>query len=111
MTKLLKILTIVILYVSVVNAEDSFFMQEDKQKHMAAGTVVSLVSSSFYSSQLDFTPAESFWAGVATSLLVGVGKELYDSQKGSTGFDKKDILATGIGGIGGASIVFFVHKF
>ena len=44
MTKLLKIFTIVILYVSVVNAEDSFFMQEDKQKHMAAGTVVSLVS-------------------------------------------------------------------
>jgi len=36
----------------------------------------------------------------------------HDKQfKGGTGFDTQDILATGLGGLSGASIVLFVYKF
>ena len=112
MNKLLKIVTIVLLLASTSEAKNTFFMQKDKQLHMVAGTMVGLVSSSFFHDKLGFSASQSYFAGVVTSLLVGVAKEMYDSRKGGTGFSTKDILATGLGGMGGSVIVVpFVYKF
>lgn len=104
------ILAFMLLTGSIV-AGDSFFQQDDKQLHIGAGAGIALLSAPIYHNELGLTTTQAYWAGVATALLVGVGKELYDSRKGGTGFDTQDILATGLGGMGGASIVLFVYKF
>ena len=106
-----KLILAFMLFTGSIIGKDNFFQQSDKQMHMGAGAMVGLISAPIYHNELGMSTTQAYWAGVATSLLVGVGKELYDSRSGGTGFDTQDILATGLGGMGGASLVLFVYKF
>jgi len=55
---------------------------------------------------------ESFWWGLGSVLVVGVVKELYDTQKTNpTGFDGRDMLANSIGGVLGSGATFTLVKF
>lgn len=65
----------------------SFAMEEDKQKHVAAGAITSVITQQFTDHPL---------APCATSLLLGVAKEAYDSQTGGD-VEAGDVLATTFG--------------
>ena len=63
-------------------------IQKDKQKHFVAGVVSGYVGSKLTKNK--------FLGALIGSLIVGVGKEVYDEIK-YKGYDNKDILATALG--------------
>ena len=65
-------------------------IQKDKQKHFIAGVVSGFVGSKI--------TKHKFLGALVSSIIVGVGKEVYDEIK-YKGFDNKDILATALGGL------------
>jgi len=65
-------------------------IQKDKQKHFVAGVVSGYVGSKLTKNK--------FLGALIGSLIVGVGKEVYDEIK-YKGYDNKDILATALGGV------------
>lgn len=80
---------------SVVNA--SFFMEEDKQKHIIATTSISLaVTSALIPSQGKF---KACLAGLGSALAIGAIKEATDPV-----FDMRDMAANTIGGSLGCTI-------
>ena len=65
-------------------------IQKDKQKHFVAGVVSGYIGSKLTKNK--------FLGALVSSIIVGVGKEVYDEIK-YKGFDNKDILATALGGV------------
>lgn len=65
-------------------------IQKDKQKHFVAGVVSGYIGSKLTNNK--------FLGALIGSLIVGVGKEVYDEIK-HKGYDNKDILATALGGV------------
>lgn len=97
---------ILILFTTICTAQ----IQQDKVLHFGAGAVVGGVA---YAVTYDVTKnkTKAVLASIGSSLLIGLGKELYDSRKGGTGFDNADLLATGLGGFtAGITINLFNHK-
>jgi len=75
----------------------TFILQErDKQLHFAAGSVAGAFGYS-WSYQKHHNKTKALITGLCTSLVAGVAKEVYDNYKWGV-FDKRDILATGMGG-------------
>jgi len=72
-------------------------IQSDKISHFMAG---GLITSSTYIGLNRFKLKETnkIFISVGMGLLAGVGKEVWDKQRGGK-FDGKDILATGLGSI------------
>lgn len=81
------ILSIALLLSISVNAQT---IEKDKQKHFVAGVVSGFVGSKI--------TKHKFLGALVSSLIVGVGKEVYDEIK-YKGFNNKDILATALGGV------------
>jgi uncharacterized protein YfiM (DUF2279 family) len=84
--------------------------QKDKQMHFAAGA---LVSAGTYS--LVYTKTKSkkkaLIYSVASSILIGTLKELYDSREKGNRFDTRDLLATSYGGLSiGVTFNIFTKK-
>lgn len=100
----MKILILVLILSKGLLANDNFFNQNDKQGHIAISAMTASISSLIYSKN-GYSERTSFWLGLATSMLVGVAKEVYDQNNGGK-FDMKDILADGIGASLGSFVVF-----
>ena len=73
-------------------------IQQDKIKHFIAGAIASIV---VYVATFNVTIAVSF------SVLLGIGKEVYDSQGHGT-VEVLDAVATVAGGVVGAILVRMV---
>ena len=85
------------------------FNEPDKQKHIQVTAALAFVSSGV-AYDAGYTEQESFWIGFTLAMIVGVGKELYDSRNGGSGFSGEDIIADGIGATVGALPVFIIYK-
>ena len=76
----------------------SFILQEhDKQLHFAAGSMAGAFGY-YWSYHKQQNKTKAIITGICTSLLAGAAKEVYDNSQGGI-FDKRDILATGMGGV------------
>ena len=75
----------------------SFFEQEDKQLHFAAGNIAGALGYTLsYNAYGDKTRAQI--TGICTAFAVGVAKEVFDST--TNGYvEQADVLATTLGGI------------
>ena len=74
------------------------FKERDKQLHFIAGTVFGSLGYDFvYQRTKD--KKKAILGGIAFSTLAGLAKELADSEMYEQKFDKKDLIATSIGGI------------
>ena len=76
----------------------SFILQEDdKQLHFAAGSLAGAIGY-HWSYQKHKNKTKAIITALCTSVVAGVAKEVYDNYQGGI-FDKRDILATGMGGV------------
>ena len=84
--------------------------EEDKQKHFAAGAIVStLTYGVVYKKTKDKNKALVY--SIASSIVVGALKELADSRIPGSKFDTRDLLATSYGGISiGVTLNLFTRK-
>ncbi|MCK5538504.1 MAG: DUF2279 domain-containing protein [Bacteroidales bacterium] len=92
-----------------VTLNANFLAEDDKQKHIATTTIISLVASNI-AYEYNYTETQSFWIGFATAMAVGISKELYDSRSGGSGFDMEDLGADVIGSTLGALPVLIIYK-
>lgn len=69
------------------------FGQQDKVKHFVAGSTISFVSYKVFYKKTKNHP-KSLLLGMASGILAGVAKELYDPV-----FDNKDLAATALGSV------------
>ena len=79
----------------------------DKKLHFVAGAVASAGTYDFVYKKTKSKKKAFIW-GVVGSVLAGTAKELLDEHNYG-GFDKKDLLATAIGGVS-ASITINIFK-
>ena len=91
----MKLLLALLISTSILSA--NFFKEEDKQAHIAVTTLVSIIATE-WAYEHGYTKTEAKWIGFGTAILVGLGKETYDSRDGGTGFDMRDMGANAIGG-------------
>ncbi len=80
---------------------------KDKYRHFFAGYLVGASASGVYSlyirdKDVKHPVLKSILVGIGSSLVVGMGKELYDKVSGKGTPDLNDAWATGLGGIGGS---------
>ena len=95
----MKNLIHIIIFMLVLSMSgQTFILQEhDKKLHFAAGSVAGIIGYN-WSYQRHYNKTKARIIGLCTSLAAGVAKEVYDSYRGGI-FDKRDILATGMGGV------------
>lgn len=86
--------------------------QRDQNLHFLAGQVISTNVGAGYYLLKPHSPFKACLVGLAAGSLAGLGKELYDSRKGGTGFNKYD-LATTIWGaaVGSLTLRIGIHEF
>lgn len=89
----MKLLIILLLTTCIATGQ----IQEDKILHFIGGAFVSGTTSLIVYDQTKSTK-KAFIYGLASGLLVGVGKELLDESK-YKGWDNNDLLATVLGSI------------
>ena len=102
-----QIFLIILFMLTTSIAGQNFILQEkDKQMHFVAGAAVGALGYHWsYKRHGNKTRAQI--TAVATSLTVGILKELYDNRTGGT-VEAKDVLATSMGG---ALITFTIPLF
>ena len=89
-----KLAVVLFFTLSITNAQ----IQDDKKLHFAAGAIASTVGYEYvYSKTGDKNQALA--AGVLTSMIAGIGKEVYDSFQPKNRFDQQDVDATILGGV------------
>ena len=89
-----KLAVVLFFTLSITNAQ----IQDDKKLHFAAGAIASSVGYEYvYSKTGDKNQALA--AGVLTSMIAGIGKEVYDSFQPKNRFDQHDVAATILGGV------------
>ena len=89
-----KLAVVLFFTLSITNAQ----IQDDKKLHFAAGAIASTVGYEYvYSKTGDKNQALA--AGILTSLVAGIGKEVYDSFQPKNKFDQHDVAATVLGGV------------
>jgi uncharacterized protein YfiM (DUF2279 family) len=89
-----KLAVVLFFTLSITNAQ----IQDDKKLHFAAGAIASTVGYEYvYSKTGDKNQALA--AGVLTSMIAGIGKEVYDSFQPKNRFDQQDVAATILGGV------------
>ena len=79
---------------SITNAQ----IQDDKKLHFAAGAIASAVGYEYVYSKTG-NKNQALAAGVLTSMIAGIGKEVYDSFQPKNRFDQQDVAATILGGV------------
>lgn len=87
-------------------ARDAWF-GVDKAKHFAVSAVVQSVGHTVLRAN-GRDHREAAWTAGALTLVVGVGKEVWDAQQGRI-FSWKDLAADGAGGATGAVVMRQVH--
>jgi uncharacterized protein YfiM (DUF2279 family) len=82
----------------------------DKAKHFVACTV--LAGTGYGAGALLFDAPEARWlTGAGLAMGAGLGKELYDSRSGGTGFSGEDLLFDAAGTAVGLGVSFLVDHF
>ena len=90
-----KLAVVLFFTLSITNAQE---IPKDKQMHFAAGTITGTLGYEYvYSKTGDKNQALA--AGVLTSMIAGIGKEVYDSFQPKNRFDQQDVAATILGGV------------
>lgn len=81
----------ILMLLTTLSTQANMFQEQDKQKHMITETVITSISTvAFKDSEHPYLYPILVWT------VVGVGKELYDSRSGGTGFNDKDLLADSV---------------
>jgi len=84
-------------------AEEGFFSQRDKQKHILGSGAIGVAIAGVARSN-GLTKIESFFLGVGTAIGIGLIKEGIDGYNVNGTRDWDDVKADAIGGIIGAGI-------
>lgn len=91
-----KYLFIFLFMATTPMTSQTFFQQKDKQAHFVAGIAAGAIGYHWsYKRHGNKTRAQI--TAMATSLSVGILKELYDNRTGGT-VEARDVLATSMGG-------------
>lgn len=102
---------ILILFIALsITLQANFFNEEDKQSHMIVTSTIGIITH-LLAKKHGATEFEAFWIGVGSALAVGLAKEAYDSRDGGTGFDGRDMIANGIGGVLGSVSTLILYRF
>ena len=101
--KLLKkyeklILSIIVIIVFLISTQSHSQIPEDKKKHFIGGAIVGGLTNLAVYGFTENTKA-AFWSGIGMAVVAGVVKESMDTKEGRSGWDSKDLLATGLGGV------------
>ena len=70
----------------------------DKKLHFGAGVLSSAVGYQYVYNQTQ-DKEKALAAGILTSIVMGIGKEVYDSFQPKNRFDQSDVAATVLGGV------------
>jgi len=70
----------------------------DKKLHFGAGVLSSAVGYQYVYNKTQ-NKEQALAAGILTSIIAGVGKEVYDSFQPKNRFDQSDVAATVLGGV------------
>lgn len=70
----------------------------DKKLHFGAGVLSSAVGYQYVYNQTQ-DKEKALAAGILTSIIMGIGKEVYDSFQPKNRFDQSDVAATVLGGV------------
>ena len=89
-----KLAVVLFFTLSSTNAQ----IQDDKKLHFAAGAIASTIGYEYVYSKTE-DKKQALAAGILTSLVAGIGKEVYDSFQPKNKFDQHDIAATILGGV------------
>ena len=89
-----KLAVVLFFTLSITNAQ----IQDDKKLHFAAGGIASVVGYEYVYSKTG-NKNQALAAGILTSLVAGIGKEVYDSFQPKNRFDQQDVAATILGGV------------
>lgn len=84
--------------------------RQDKLRHALAGYVVGNVTTGtlqlILPLEMKYRKLAALAGGFGASVMVGIGKEVWDSQ-GHGHVDSKDAIVTGLGGLGGSLTISF----
>lgn len=85
---------------------------KDDELHYLAGVNISSAVGSTYFVSKPYKPFKACLVGFVAGSLVGLGKELYDSRKGGSGFNKADLTTTMWGAlVGSVTLRVGIHEF
>jgi uncharacterized protein YfiM (DUF2279 family) len=85
------------------------WLGEDKAKHFAA--CFTLAGAGYGGGALLFEAPETRWlTGAGLAMGAGLGKELYDSRRGGTGFSFKDMSWNVVGTATGLGVAYLVDR-
>jgi uncharacterized protein YfiM (DUF2279 family) len=97
-----KTIIMIIFFSSSLFADEPFFQQKDKQKHIAATAAISGTATAL-ARYYGANKFEAFAIGVASGLLVGIAKEKWDAAGHGTE-DIHDVYADTVGSVLGSAI-------
>ena len=85
------------------------WLGEDKAKHFAA--CFTLAGAGYGGGALLFEEPGARWlTGAGLAMGAGLGKELYDSRRGGTGFSLKDLAWDAVGTATGLGVAYLVDR-
>lgn len=96
-----RIILLAVLLSSSLSAE-TFFEQEDKQKHMICSMAISVVATGL-ARHYGSNKFEAVCIGIVSTLLIGIAKERIDGS-GYGSEDIHDIYADTVGALAGSAI-------
>jgi len=96
MKKIITIITLIILFNSNIKAQESGV--SDKFLHFYAGFFVSgIVGLTLIDTQIK--PINKVGIVLGSAFTIGLAKELFDTQKGGSGFNAQDLAFTVLGAV------------
>ncbi len=95
---------------SALGAAGDEWLGADKAKHFAVCTV--LAGAGYGGGALLFEAPSARWlTGAGLAMGAGLGKELYDTRSGGTGFSVKDLAWDAVGTATGLGVAYLVDRF
>ena len=87
-------------------------LKDDKNIHYLCGQTISSTVGSAYFLIKPYKPFKACLVGFIAGSVAGLGKELYDSRNGGTGFNKADLTTTMWGAlVGSVTLRIGLHEF
>ena len=87
-------------------------LKDDKNAHFLAGQTISSTVGTAYFLIKPYKPFRACLVGFVAGSLAGLGKEIYDSRKGGSGFDSEDLKVTIWGSlVGSVTLRIGLHEF
>ena len=85
---------------------------KDDELHYLAGVNISSAVGNAYFLVKPYKPFKACLVGFVAGSVAGLGKELYDSRKGGSGFDAEDLKVTIWGSlVGSVTLRVGIHEF